>query len=81
MCMSQESTGASHYSAKNLKLLERVLHARIRRRVGDFGEEQQGFRKGRGTADDMYVLRQMVQKRLEAPGQYGSGVRRLGESF
>ena len=31
-----------------LKLLERVLDARIRRRVeGDFGEEQQGFREGR----------------------------------
>ena len=39
-----------------LKLLERVLDARIRRRVeGDFGEEQQGFRKGRGTADGMYT--------------------------
>ena len=37
-----------------LKLLERVLDARIRRRVeGDFGEEQQEFRKGRGTADGM----------------------------
>ena len=48
-----------------LKLLERVLDARIRRRVeGDFGEEQQGFRKGRGTADRMYALRQMVEKRL-----------------
>ena len=45
-----------------LKLLERVLDARIRRRVeGDFGEEQQGFRKGRGTSDGMYVLRQMVE--------------------
>ena len=33
-----------------LKLLERVLGAKIRKRVeGDFGEEQQGFRKGRGT--------------------------------
>ena len=31
-----------------LKLLERVLDARIRRRVEcDFGEEQQGSRKGR----------------------------------
>ena len=37
-----------------LKLLERVLDARIRRRIeGDFDEEQQGFRKGRGTADGM----------------------------
>ena len=52
-----------------LKLLERVLDARIRRRVeGDFGEEQQWFRKGRRTADGMYVLRQMVEKKLEVQG-------------
>ena len=52
-----------------LKLLERGLDARIRRRVEfDFGEEQQGFRKGRGTADGMYVLRHMVEKRLEVQG-------------
>ena len=25
----------------------------------------QGYRKGRGTADGMYILRQMVEKRLE----------------
>ena len=44
-----------------LKLLKPVLGARTRRRVEcDFGEEQQVFRKGRGTADGMYVLRQMV---------------------
>ena len=49
-----------------LKLMERVSHARNSRRVeGDFGEEQQRFRKGRGTADGMYVLRQMVEKRLQ----------------
>ena len=37
-----------------LKLMERVPRARIRRRVEcDFGEEQQGFRKGRGTTDMM----------------------------
>ena len=45
-----------------LKLLERVLDARSRRRVeGDFGQEQQGFSKGRGTADGVYVLRQMIE--------------------
>ena len=43
-----------------LKLLERVLNARIKRRVeGDFGEEKQGFRNGRGKADGMYVPRQL----------------------
>ena len=65
MCRSQESTGASLLS-QVMKLLERVLDARFRRRVdGDFWEEQQGFRKGRGTADGMYFLRQIVEKRLE----------------
>ena len=49
-----------------LKLLERVLDARIRRRVeGDFGEEHQGFRKGRGTACGMYVLRQNLEKAFD----------------
>ena len=49
-----------------LKMLEMVLDARNRIRVEcDFGEEHQGFRKGRGTADGIYVLRQMVEKRLE----------------
>ena len=52
-----------------LKLVERVLDARIRRRVeGYFGEEQRGFRKERGTLDGMYVLKQMVEKRLEVQG-------------
>ena len=83
MCMTQESTGASHYSVKYLlKLLERVLDARIRRRVeGDFEEEKQGFRKGRGTADGMYVLRQMVEKRLEVHGSIALRFVDLGESF
>ena len=41
----------------------------IRRRVeGDFGEEQQGFGKGRRTADGMYVLIQMVEKIVEVQG-------------
>ena len=58
----------------------------IRRRVEcDFGEERQGFRKARGTADGMYVLRQMVEKRLgtgqHGSRKYGSGVRQSGESF
>ena len=65
-----------------LKLLERVLDARIRRRVeGDYGEEQQGFRKGRGTADG--DIRSATDGREETggTGQYGSGVRRPRESF
>ena len=65
-----------------LKLLERVLDARIRRRVeGDFGEEQQVFRKRRGTADGMYVLRQMVEKRLEVQGSMALGFVDLEKDF
>ena len=65
-----------------LKLLERVLDARIRRTVeGDFGEEQQGFRKGRGSADGMYVLRQMVVKRLEVHGSMALGFVDLEKAF
>ena len=57
-----------------LKLLERVLGAMIRRRVeSDFWEEQKGFRKGRGTADGMYVLRQVVEKRLGVQGSMALG--------
>ena len=65
-----------------LKLLGRVLDARIRRRVdGDFVEEQQVFRKGRETADGMYVLRQMVEKRLEVQGSMALGFVDLEKAF
>ena len=41
-----------------LKVLERILDGRIRRLVEcEMGEEQQGFRRGRGTADGMFTLR------------------------
>ena len=67
-----------------LELLERVLDAVIRRRVGiegDFGRELQGFRKGRGTADGLYVLRQMVEKRLEVQGSMALGFVDLDKAF
>ena len=65
-----------------MNLLERVLDARIRRIVeGDFGEERQGFRKERGTSDGMYVLRQMVEKRLEVQGSMALGFVDLEKAF
>ena len=49
-----------------MKLLERILDKRLRERVEpEIGEEQLGFRKGRGTTDGMFSLRQLVEKRLE----------------
>ena len=65
-----------------LELLERVSDARIRRRVeGDFGEEQQGFRKETCTSDGMYVLKQMVEKRLEVQGSMALGFVDLEKAF
>ena len=65
-----------------LKLLERVLDARIRRRVGDFGEEQQWFRKGREEQQTgTYVLRQMVEKRLDVQGSMALGFVDLEKAF
>ena len=64
-----------------LKLLERVLDARIRRRIeGDFGRTarvQEGERNSRRD------VRPETDGREETggTGQYGSGVRRPGESF
>ena len=50
----------------SLKLLEKVVEARIRRIVeGKLGEEQCGFRPGRGTTDLMFVIRQLLEKYLE----------------
>ena len=41
-----------------LKMLERILDGRIRRIVEcEMGEEQQGFRRGSGTADGTLTLR------------------------
>ena len=54
-----------------LKLLERVLDGRIpvRKKIEcEIGEEQQGFRKGRGTTDGLFMLRQFVEKKLEKQG-------------
>ena len=58
------------------------MDARTRIRVEcDFGEEQQGFIKERGTADGMYVLRQMVGKRLEVQDSMALGFVDLEKAF
>ena len=49
-----------------LKTLERIMDERIRRIVEcELVEEQQGFRRSRGTADGIFTLRQLVEKKLE----------------
>ena len=52
-----------------MKLLERILDKRLHERVEhELREEQLGFRKGRGTTDGMFFLRQLVEKRLKKQG-------------
>ena len=45
------------------------------------GEEQQGFRKGRGTTDGMFALRQLVEKRLEMQGRMAVGFVDLEKAY
>ena len=57
-----------------MKVLERILDGRIRMSVAmEIGEEQQGFRTGRGMKNGMFTLRQLVQKRLEVQGEMALG--------
>ena len=45
------------------------------------GEGQQGFRKGGGTTDGMFALRQMVEKRLEMQGRMAVGFVDLEKAY
>ena len=45
------------------------------------GEEQQGFRKGRGTTDGLFTLRQFVEKKLEKQGSMCIGFVDLEKAF
>ena len=47
-----------------LKILERVLDQRLRTLV-EVDEMQYGFRKGRGTTDAIFVVKQLQEKHLE----------------
>jgi hypothetical protein len=48
------------------KTYERILEARLRKKVEPQpGEEQYGYRKSRSTTDLMFALRMVVEKSLE----------------
>ena len=65
-----------------MKLLERILDKRLRERVEpELGEEQLGFRRGRGTTDGMFSLRQLVEKRLEKQGHMALALVDLEKAF
>ena len=47
-----------------MKIFERVLDSRLRKIV-DINEKQFGFRKGVGTTDAIFILRQLQEKKIE----------------
>ena len=65
-----------------MKLLERILDKRLRERVEpELGEEQLGFRNGRGTTDGVFSLRQLVEKRVEKQGHMALAFVDLEKAF
>ena len=65
-----------------MKLLQRILDVRILKRVEhEFGEEQQGFKKGRGTTNGIFALRQLADKRLEIQGRMAVGFVNLEKAY
>ena len=59
-----------------------MLDGRIRKKIEcEIGEEQQGFRKGRGTTDGLFTLRQFVEKKLEKQGSMCIGFVDLEKAF
>ena len=59
-----------------------ILDGRIRRIVGcEMGEEQQGFRRRRVTADGVFTLRKLVVKRLEGQENMALEFIDLGKAY
>ena len=55
-------------------MLSHVLDGRIRCIVEyEMGEKQQGFRRGRCTADGLFTLRQLGKKKLERQANMALG--------
>ena len=49
-----------------MKIMERIIDARIREIVEhQLGEEQFGFRKGVGTTDPLFIIRQIIERKGE----------------
>ena len=66
-----DHTSCSNYRPINLmshgyKIMAKWIHDRIKNRLDEvMGEEQAGFRTGRGTADQVFTLAQIIEKTWE----------------
>ena len=59
-----------------------MLDGRIRKKIEcEIGEEQQVFRKGRGTTYGLFTLRQFVEKKLENQGSMCIGFVDMEKAF
>ena len=65
-----------------MKLLDRILDNTLRERdEHELVEEQLGFRKGRGTTDGMFSLRQLVEKTFQRQGHMALAFVDLEKAF
>ena len=80
MCKTQEIP--RNHTSNFMKLLERILDVRIRKKVEqELGEEQQGFKRDRGTTYGMFAFRQMAEKMLEMQGRMAVGFVDLEKAY
>ena len=56
------------------RILEHIVECKI-------GENQRGFRKGRGTDDGLFVIRQIIEKRRESIKYVTFGFVNLEQAF
>ena len=62
--------------------MERILDARVRHTVeSKIGENQLGFRKGRGTDDGLFTNRKIIEKRREFRKDVAFGFVDLEKAF
>ncbi|XKL66381.1 hypothetical protein PGB90_009801 [Kerria lacca] len=63
------------------KILTRIVHRRIQGRIEErVGEDQFGFRRGRGTREAIFVLEASIRKEAEKRTGHVCGIRGSGES-
>ena len=63
------------------RLLNTCMREGKSQRSGRKGDFTTGGKRGRGTADGMFTLRQLVEKRLEGPENMALGIIALEKAY